>query len=221
MALKAGTVGLDPKYVDKNGAPISQDKSVDAYTKAEADSKFATQTALADYVPETQLTANEKEFIFAYDNTSQKYGYKAGSDGAFTPFEEAGVTCYGWVKPANLSNLLNIIGIVSGKISTPTGGGGVYADGKNLYFDFVKLSLADNSSSTTIMNFEPSVDTTVLGGKTSPTLSYSCNFDTLEEAASNYYPTGQITGFSSGSLKASLGTAANKYFHVWGLIKIL
>lgn len=213
MALKAGTVGLDPKYVDKNGAPISQDKPVDAYTKAETDTLLNAKADL------TSLRANSKTFQFAY--SGGKYGYKAGSTGDFHPFEEAGVTCYGWVKPANLSSLLNIIGIVSGKVSTPTDGGGVYTDGKNLYFDFVKLSLADNSSSTTIMNFEPNVDTTVLGGKTSPTLSYSCNFDTLEEAASNYYPTGQITGFSSGSLKASLGTAANKYFHVWGLIKIL
>ena len=214
MALKAGTVGLDPKYVDKNGAPITGDVSVDAYTKAETDVLLEAKADL------TSLEANSKTFQFAYSDG--KYGYKAGSTGDFHPFEEAGVTCMGWVKPANLQSLVNIIGNISGKVSNPsTNAGGVYIDGKNLYFDFVKQSLADNTSTTNIMTFSPDVDTTVLGGRTSPTLSCSSNFDTAEEAASNYYANGQISGFSGGNLKISTGVSANKYFHVWGLIKIL
>lgn len=82
MAMKAGTVGLDPKYVDKNGAPITE--GVDAYTKAQVDEKLAAKANIS------YLTANNKKFQFAYDSESGKYGYKAGATDDFHPFEEAG-----------------------------------------------------------------------------------------------------------------------------------
>ena len=63
----------------------------DVYTKSESDAKYATKTQVNACVPKTQLTANSKDFIFAYDSTSEKYGYKAGSDGDFVPFEQAGL----------------------------------------------------------------------------------------------------------------------------------
>ena len=95
MALKAGTVGINPKYVDKYGKPKGSGGTVDAYTKSETD------TLLADKVDTSQLTANSKTFNFAYDATSQKYGYKLDGTGEFIPFEQAGGP--GWIKPAELT----------------------------------------------------------------------------------------------------------------------
>lgn len=96
MAIKAGLVGVNPKGVDKNGMPISSGGggSVDAYTKAE------TNALLAGKVDNSQLTANNKAFHFAYDATSGKYGYKLNGTGEFIPFESAGGD--GWVTPADL-----------------------------------------------------------------------------------------------------------------------
>lgn len=74
MALKAGLVGVNPKGVDKNGMP----KTDTAAISAEVDAIAAN------------LKANNKDFVFAYDGTSQKYGYKAGADGDFVPFDAAG-----------------------------------------------------------------------------------------------------------------------------------
>ena len=81
MALKAGLVGVNPKGVDNNGMPIGP----------------------KDSVSETQLTANGKQFHFAYDETSEKYGYKLDGAGDFIPFESAGGGP-GWVKPAELTS---------------------------------------------------------------------------------------------------------------------
>ena len=135
MALKAGTVGLDPKYVDKNGAPISQDMPVDAYTKAETDVLLEAKADL------TSLRANSKTFQFAY--SGGKYGYKAGSTGDFHPFEEAGVTCYGWVKPANLSGE----GITSYSGTFLLSSGGYYVANDIVYVDVI-VSLASDYSGT-------------------------------------------------------------------------
>lgn len=66
MAIKAGLVGVNPKGVDKNGMPIASGGSG---------------------VDEAQLTANGKKFFFAYDETSEKYGYKLDGAGDFIPFE--------------------------------------------------------------------------------------------------------------------------------------
>ena len=84
MALKAGRVGVAPSEVDEQGHIVGGGGGGDSYTKAETD------TLLAAKANKSTLTANNKEFNFAYDATSQKYGYKAGADGEFVPFEGAG-----------------------------------------------------------------------------------------------------------------------------------
>lgn len=94
MALKAGTVGIDPKYVDKNGKPVSDVDLSNYYTKTETDGKLDNKANLS------YITANNKKFQFAYDSESGKYGYKAGAQDDFHPFESAGAP--GWNKPADL-----------------------------------------------------------------------------------------------------------------------
>lgn len=93
MALKAGTVGIDPKYVDKNGKPVSDVDLSNYYTKSETDGKLDLKAN------QSYLTANNKKFQFAYDAESGKYGYKAGAQDDFHPFESAGAP--GWNAPAN------------------------------------------------------------------------------------------------------------------------
>lgn len=97
MALKSGRVGVNPKAVDRYGMP----RPGDVYTKTESDAKYATKTQVNACVPKTQLTANSKDFIFAYDETTEKYGYKAGATGDFVPFNSGGGGA-GWVKPSDL-----------------------------------------------------------------------------------------------------------------------
>lgn len=82
MALKAGLVGVNPKGVDNNGMPIGP----------------------KDNVSETQLTANGKQFHFAYDETSEKYGYKLDGAGDFIPFESGAAGGFGWTAPGDLSS---------------------------------------------------------------------------------------------------------------------
>lgn len=123
MALKAGLVGVNPKGVDKNGMPIASGGSG---------------------VDEAQLTANGKKFFFAYDETSEKYGYKLDGAGDFIPFESAGGGP-GWVKPAELSS--------SGIASSTTyreivEGGQVKIDGIN-YVDIILHQTATASGNIT------------------------------------------------------------------------
>ena len=47
MALKAGTVGIDPKYVDKNGKPVSDVDLSNYYTKTETDGKLDNKANLS------------------------------------------------------------------------------------------------------------------------------------------------------------------------------
>ena len=121
MAIKAGLVGVNPKGVDKNGMPIGSS---------------------ADSVGEAQLTANGKKFFFAYDETSEKYGYKLDGAGDFIPFESAGGE--GLVLPdpstAGISFTSDQLEIVSG--------GYQEIDGR-MYIDLVfKNNSASNVSAT-------------------------------------------------------------------------
>ena len=127
MAIKAGLVGVNPKGVDKNGMPIG---SGGANVEAEIQQINLDIAQLqASKVGVGQLTANNKAFHFAYDSTSEKYGYKLDGTGDFIPFESAGGE--GWVTPASLiSAELNFIGVeyVSG---------GYYIDDDTVYVDMV------------------------------------------------------------------------------------
>lgn len=60
MALKAGTVGVNPDYVDKNDAPIA-----------------------------SSFKAGDKKLTFTYDQENDKIGYK-DEEGTFYPFDGAG-----------------------------------------------------------------------------------------------------------------------------------
>lgn len=82
MALKAGRVGVNPSQVDMAGNVIGG--GGDTYTKLEIDQLLGSKVGIG------QLEANNKDFYFAYDETSQKYGYKLDGTGDFHPFEEGG-----------------------------------------------------------------------------------------------------------------------------------
>lgn len=90
MALKAGRVGVDKSEVDIHGKIILKTPT-DVYTKTQADNKF---------VNKNQLKANDKNFYFAYDETSGKYGYKLGATGDFNPFSNGGGSL--WNVPEDL-----------------------------------------------------------------------------------------------------------------------
>lgn len=105
MALKAGRVGVHPSQVDSSGHIIGGE-SVDAYTKTEADKRFVSQS---------HLRANNKNFFFAYDSESGKYGYKLNSDGEFIPFSEGVTTGIHVANPVTeLIILTDNVEIVSG-----------------------------------------------------------------------------------------------------------
>lgn len=106
MALKAGRVGVHPSQVDNSGMIINGGETVDAYTKTEADKRFVSQS---------HLRANNKNFFFAYDSETGKYGYKLNSDGEFNPFSEGVTTGIHVANPVTeLIILSNKMEIVSG-----------------------------------------------------------------------------------------------------------
>ena len=196
MALKAGTVGIDPKYVDKNGAPIGSGGSVDTYTKTQIDEKLDAKANIS------YLIANNKKFQFAYDSESGKYGYKAGAQGDFHPFEEAGGGP-GWVKPAEL--------VTTGL--TPASGitieeGGYYNDTANhiVYVDIVISTTASASNPIT-------------GFPHPPTVTYGaylirCQSSTVEEAKDNYNGNYYETIDYSGDMATSVSASA--VYHIYG-----
>lgn len=141
MAIKAGLVGVNPKGVDKNGMPIgSGGGSADAYTKAETD------TLLNGKVSNSQLTANSKNFFFAYDETSQKYGYKLDGTGDFIPFETA-------APGLNLPDKVTTGLIFPGNLKFEEGGYQII-DGI-CYFDIMLKNTGGTVSSGTIIQNAP------------------------------------------------------------------
>lgn len=79
----------DAKFATQEALADKADAD-DVYDKTAADSKFATITALNAKADQSNLTANNNNFIFAYDSASGKYGYKAGGADTFHPFNEGG-----------------------------------------------------------------------------------------------------------------------------------
>ena len=123
MALKAGRVGVNPSQVDMAGNVIG---SGDTYTKLEIDQLLGSKVGIG------QLEANNKDFYFAYDETSQKYGYKLDNTGDFHPFEEGGSAVPGWNRPDGLS----ATGLIPDSNITILNGGYVNIDGV-CYIDIV------------------------------------------------------------------------------------
>lgn len=81
MALKAGRVGVKASLVDEYGNIKG--------TGADIEERLDDVEELTANIDEN-LTANEKSFVFAYDEDSDSYGYKAGLDGEFKPFSSGG-----------------------------------------------------------------------------------------------------------------------------------
>ena len=123
MALRAGRVGVSPEIVDNNGfiKNMGGGEPVDAYTKAD----------------QSNLTANSKDFVFAYSNG--QYGYKAGATGAFTPFSRPG-----WNKPGLLSNLFGFSNAYLEAVS-----GGWYVENSMVYIDIIYQRVETGSSQIT------------------------------------------------------------------------
>lgn len=187
MALKAGLVGVNPKGVDKNGMP----KSDTAAISAEVDAIAAN------------LKANNKDFVFAYDGTSQKYGYKAGADGDFVPFD-SGAAGIGWIAPDDL--------ITTGL--TPTRctieNGGYYVDTENniCYVDIIVKRTS--SSSTNVAGF-PKGSGTALA------------VNDMDSGADDDYNANTSYSISTGTTSTiTMGSGfADQLVHVWGQYNIL
>lgn len=144
MALKAGRVGVAPSQVDMAGNIVGGGS--DSYTKAEADAKFATKSETAAFATKAQLTANEKEFTFAYDATTQKYGYKLDGTGDFHPFESAAA---GLILPDRVTTGLTF----PGNLKFEEGGYQIIDD--ICYFDIILKNSGGTVSSGTIIENAP------------------------------------------------------------------
>lgn len=205
MALKAGTVGIDPKYVDKNGKPVSDVDLSNYYTKSETDGKLDLKAN------KSYLTANNKIFNFAYDAESGKYGYKAGAQDEFHPFESAGAGSPGWNKPATLIST----GFTSSRCTLSEGG--YYEDTANglCYIDMVCVSTSGSIISISgLPRLPQSVQSNLFVGVA----------DTQAEAAAINYDTGIVgrnyiydNGESyKGNISMGGVIASGKYFHIMG-----
>ena len=221
MALKAGRVGVNPKYVDSDGKPIGSGGSSDAYTKAEADAKFATKTALAEkadassvytktaaddkFAVQTDLTANSKKFVFAY--SGGQYGYKAGATGDFHPFEEAGVTYFGWVPPADLITTGLTLGDHVSLLS-----GGYKTDGIITYVNIV-LAITDNITANEALVTFPT------GIPRSNANMLMRVFSTVASEMDNANPAPVLVG-TDGVLKALNNYPVENYkkLYIWGAV---
>ena len=182
MALKAGRVGVAPSQVDMAGNVLP---SGDSYTKAQADAKFATKES---------LTANDKEFTFAYDPTSQKYGYKAGTTGEFHPFEEAGI---GWVPPEGPYSIAGIT-LESGWEITE---GGYVIKGDRLYLDMLCHLTVNKTGNLWVATLDDSLLPVTSCGFTT---LYGSDSEAGREKASNYFI------WSGGNGTSIANTGSNK-----------
>lgn len=136
MALRAGRVGVSPDIVDNNGFIKNMGGGggpVDAYTKSE------TNALLEAKANQSDLKANGKKFVFAY--SGGRYGYKAGANGAFTPFNRPG-----WNRPGALTDQALVFPAELTRVS-----GGYYYDADNhiCYVDLVYLRTVSGSAQIT------------------------------------------------------------------------
>lgn len=186
MAIKAGLVGVNPKGVDHNGMPIASD---------------------GNSVKETQLTANGKKFFFAYDETSEKYGYKLDGAGDFIPFESAGGGP-GWVKPADLTTE----GLQQSRLEVVDGGYYVDTESGLVYIDLTVKRLYTGSES--LKGFpRPQTGSNVV-------LNKGADLDTVS-ADYNIYTTANVgTQDNLGIVDIGSSGAVGSYCHMYGTYKL-
>lgn len=204
MALKAGRVGVSPDSIDNSGRPKFDTSNI--YTKAQVDS------ALALKADQSNLTANSKDFVFAY--SGGQYGYKAGSDGAFNPFEKAGVTCMGWVKPAEFVDT----GLVAAEGITIEEGG-YSIDGNKIIFDIIFSASDAVAADTSLITGLP--ESSVQSNVTIP-LTRCESADSVANARDTYFLFESVGGtyrayYHDKTLKFSTVTASGRYYHVYGM----
>lgn len=198
MAIKAGLVGVNPKGVDKNGMPIG---SGGANVEAEIEQINLDIAQLqASKVGVGQLTANNKAFHFAYDSTSEKYGYKLDGTGDFIPFEQAGGGP-GWVTPANLETT----GLTYNSYIEYTDGGYEIIDGV-CYFD---LTIHQKTSGAGTINGMPSMPAycTFLTKKGDSTAVAEV-YDGADGSKAN--------GSSAGTTLSLTNIGVGNYLHIFG-----
>lgn len=200
MALKAGRVGVNPSQVDMAGNVIGGGGG-DTYTKLEIDQMLGSKVGIG------QLEANNKDFYFAYDETSQKYGYKLDGTGDFHPFEEGGSGGAGWNRPAEL--------VTTGL--TPTNcqivDGGYYINNGVCIIDICLKSTSDYgtkkfSGLSIAANYQ--IDC-VYNGNTDEI------FDNYFAGENSYSKTLIYTG-SDGSITFNANN--NTYAHIWGEVPV-
>ena len=219
MALKAGLVGVNPKGVDKNGMPIA---SGSADVEAEIQQINLDIAHLqASKVGIGQLEANNKAFHFAYDSTSEKYGYKLDGTGDFIPFESAGGGP-GWNTPADLSG--NLLTLASG-VSLVEGGAVLIDD--VLYVDVIlqKEAASSSVSNFKLADFDSSVVLTQNGGFSyisgnTATEVQNAGYTSPSASSSLFANTAGSAGARTLNLKrASSGSIQQGYYHIWGSVK--
>ena len=124
----------------------------------------------------TALSDGNKKLTFVYDEASDQPGFKI-NDGDFHPFEKAGVTCMGWVKPADLS-----VDDLTPNENVEIASGGIFIKGNDVFVDMV-LKNKGNSNipiNTTLVSGFP----TTAGGNRY-ILFRSMSHNSLESAINN------------------------------------
>lgn len=198
MAIKAGLVGVNPKGVDKNGMPIG---SGGANVEAEIQQINLDIAQLqASKVGIGQLTANNKAFNFAYDSTTEKYGYKLDGTGDFIPFESAGGGP-GWVKPAELTTE----GLTYTNLEYVSGG--YYIDNGICYID-ICLKSTSSSGNKYLKGLQSKVATDSL---------YIQIYGAATSDVANQYIINGTTSLKYILDSENLPSNVDKYMHLFGM----
>lgn len=169
MALKAGTVGVNPDILDNSGRV-------------------------------KEISAGEHDLSFEVDKATGKAGYKIDG-GDYHPFEEAGVTLMGWVKPATLGH--EGLGYGSGVTYVS---GGYASDDNYVYVDIVVAVAAQIGVGGTILTMPD----TLLSATTAALAGNSAS-------ASNHvqqYALSILQAKNIGAYPAA--QPATQTLHIWG-----
>lgn len=194
MALKAGRVGVAPSQVDMAGNIIGG--SSDTYTKLEIDQMLGSKVGIG------QLEANNKDFYFAYDETSQKYGYKLDNSGDFHPFEEAADDGIVLSDP-----IMTGITPTNSSIENVSGG---YMLIDNIYYLHIKakLKIAASGGHTIFDSFISAFDAAYSDSFKKVMMTSGSAKCYLYKDSSNHYTVSNLSGtFNVGDLVDIVGTA--------------